>query len=301
MNMKDLSPSQIEELVRTVTARVAERLSSEGKPAGSPVTVTAASCPIVSSGAPCTGCGECAAKNPAAVKSIIGAGADRIGSQTAGGLRDIAPLIDHTLLRPNATDREIEKLCKEAKEYHFASVCLNSAYVSLASHMLAGSGVKVCTVVGFPLGAMSTEAKAFETRDAIAKGADEIDMVINVGKLKSGDYEYVLDDVQSVVRAAQGRCVKVILETASLTDDEKAAGCIIAKAAGADYVKTSTGFGAGGATVEDVALMRRIVGPKMGVKAAGGIRTAEEAQKMIEAGATRIGASASVAIVRGGK
>ncbi|MCX6998797.1 MAG: deoxyribose-phosphate aldolase [Candidatus Sumerlaeota bacterium] len=224
-----------------------------------------------------------------------------MGSQTAGGPRDIAPLIDHTLLRPNATDREIEKLCKEGKEYHFASVCLNSAYVSIASHMLAGSGVKVCTVVGFPLGAMSTEAKAFETRDAIAKGADEIDMVINVGKLKSGDYEYVLDDVQSVVRAAQGRCVKVILETASLTDDEKVAGCIIAKAAGANYVKTSTGFGAGGATVEDVALMRRIVGPKMGIKAAGGIRTAEEAQKMIEAGATRIGASASVAIVRGGK
>ena len=218
---------------------------------------------------------------------------------TVGTRSEMARLIDHTLLKPNATDDQIEKLCKEAIEFGFASVCVNSAYVPLASRLLRGSGVKVCTVVGFPLGAMSTEAKAFETRDAVAKGADEIDMVINVGKLKSGDYRYVVQDIEAVVRAAQGRCVKVILETASLTDDEKIAGCILAKAGGADYVKTSTGFGSGGATVEDVALMRRVVGPTMGVKAAGGIRTAEAAKKMISAGATRIGASASVAIVKG--
>ncbi|MBN1900413.1 deoxyribose-phosphate aldolase [Candidatus Sumerlaeota bacterium] len=212
--------------------------------------------------------------------------------------RELAPFIDHTLLKSNATDKEIEDLCKEAMEYEFASVCINSAYVPLASRLLKDSGIKVCTVVGFPLGAMSPESKAFETRDAVSKGADEIDMVINVGKLKSRDYEYVFRDIESVVRAAQGRCVKVILETASLSDEEKVAGCILAKAASAQFVKTSTGFGKGGATVQDVALMRKVVGSQMGVKAAGGIRTAQSAREMLSAGATRIGASASVAIVR---
>ncbi|OQB22698.1 MAG: Deoxyribose-phosphate aldolase [candidate division BRC1 bacterium ADurb.Bin183] len=296
MNLSSLTPAQIEELVKSVTERVAARLAQEDVKTIPPTAPAITSCSVS-----CSGCGQCADKNPAAVINIIEAGANRVGSQSSKvSTQDIAPFIDHTLLKPNAADNEIEKLCKEAIEYRFASVCVNSAYVPLAARLLAGTGVKVCTVVGFPLGAMSSEAKAFETRDAVSKGADEIDMVINVGKLKSGDFEYVLEDIRAVARAAQKRCVKVILETASLTDDEKVAGCILAKAGGADFVKTSTGFGSGGATADDIALMRRVVGPQMGVKASGGIRTTEDAQKMIAAGATRIGASASVAIVKGG-
>ncbi|MBC7084277.1 MAG: deoxyribose-phosphate aldolase [Firmicutes bacterium] len=213
---------------------------------------------------------------------------------------DVAAMIDHTLLKPDATRDQIVKLCEEAKQYGFASVCVNPANVSLAASLLKGTPVKVCTVIGFPLGATTPTAKAIETRDAIANGATEVDMVINVGALKSGDYDLVKRDIEAVVEAARGKAiVKVILETALLTDEEKVKACLLAKMAGADFVKTSTGFGPGGATVEDVRLMRKVVGTDMGVKASGGIRNLESARKMIEAGASRIGASASVAIVKG--
>ncbi|MEW6040703.1 MAG: deoxyribose-phosphate aldolase [Elusimicrobiota bacterium] len=205
--------------------------------------------------------------------------------------------MDHTLLKANATQEEIGKLCEEAKKYHFASVCVNPGYVSMCSNLLRGSGVRVCTVIGFPLGATTPTVKAIEARDAIANGADEIDMVINVGELKSGNYQLVLDDIKAVREATKGKILKVILETAYLSKEEKIKGCLLAKDAGADFVKTSTGFGPSGATVEDIKLMRQTVGPLMGIKASGGIRTTEDAKKMVEAGATRIGASASVAIV----
>lgn len=217
-----------------------------------------------------------------------------------GTARDLAAIIDHTLLKPEATKDQIVKLCEEAMEFGFASVCVNPTYVSLAASLLKDTPVKVCTVVGFPLGASTPLVKAVEVRDAIAAGAREIDMVINVGALKSGDDDLVGRDIRAVVEAARGRAlVKVILETALLTNDEKVKACLIAKAEGADFVKTSTGFGPGGATVEDVRLMRKVVGADMGVKAAGGIRTLETALAMVEAGASRIGASASVAIVKG--
>jgi len=213
--------------------------------------------------------------------------------------RDLARMIDHTLLKPDATRDQIETLCQEALTYQFASVCVNPHWVPLAAQLLKGSPVKVCTVIGFPLGATSTAAKAFEAADAIAHGAAEVDMVINIGALKSGDLDAVQQDIAAVVEAARGKAlVKVILETGLLTRDEKITACRLAKAAGADFVKTSTGFGHGGATVEDVALMRQIVGPEMGVKASGGVRDAATARAMIEAGANRIGASAGVSIVR---
>jgi deoxyribose-phosphate aldolase len=212
---------------------------------------------------------------------------------------DMAKLIDHTLLKPDAVRDDVVKLCAEARQYQFASVCVNSTWVPLCKAQLAGSGVMVCAVVGFPLGAMSPEAKAYEAREAVRHGAAEIDMVVNLGALKSRDYETVFEDICRVVKAARPAKVKVILETGSLDDDEKIIGCTLAKLAGAAFVKTSTGFGKGGATVEDIALMRRVVGPEMGVKASGGVRTAEDAEKMRLAGANRIGASASVAIVTG--
>ncbi len=207
--------------------------------------------------------------------------------------------IDHTLLKPDATAQMIDKLCAEAKQYDFASVCVNPAWVKRAAQNLAGSDVKVCTVIGFPLGASTPETKAFETRDAIANGATEVDMVINVGALKSGYLELVQRDIAAVVEAAGDVLVKVIIETGLLTDEEKVTACKLAVAAGADYVKTSTGFGPGGATVEDIALMRKTVGPDIGVKASGGVRDRASALAMIEAGATRIGASAGIAIVTG--
>ncbi len=212
---------------------------------------------------------------------------------------ELARYIDHTLLKPDATEAHIRRVCEEALAYHFASVCVNPTWVPLVREMLDGSDVAVCTVVGFPLGATLPEVKAFETETSIRLGAREIDMVINVGRLKSGQDEYVRKDIEAVVTAAHahGAIVKVIIEAALLTDEEKVRACRLAQSAGADYVKTSTGFGPGGATVEDVALMRRVVGDRMGVKAAGGIRTAEAALAMIEAGATRIGASAGVKIV----
>jgi deoxyribose-phosphate aldolase len=211
----------------------------------------------------------------------------------------IARLIDHTLLRPEATRADILQLCREARDYNFASVCVNPYWVPLVAAELSGSQPKVCTVVGFPLGATSTEAKVSETEAALAAGAQEIDMVQNIGALRGGDRQAVQQDIEAVVKVAHRRdaIVKVILETALLDDDQKTAACLLAKAAGADFVKTSTGFGPSGATVHDVELMRRAVGPAMGVKASGGIRTLDDLNKMVAAGATRIGASASVKIV----
>jgi deoxyribose-phosphate aldolase len=211
----------------------------------------------------------------------------------------VAGMIDHTLLKPTATEEQIRALCAEALEYRFASVCINPTWVPLCAHLLAGSPVKVCTVVGFPLGATLTAVKAYETQQVLAGGAQEVDLVINIGALKSGQDQVVQDDIAAVVSAARpaGALTKVIIETTYLTEDEKVRACLLTKAAGADFVKTSTGFGPSGATVEDVALMRRTVGPEMGIKAAGGIRTAADAQAMIAAGATRIGASAGARIV----
>jgi deoxyribose-phosphate aldolase len=237
------------------------------------------------------------------VRPVVNAGADRIASTL-----DVAPIdgslshmIDHTLLKPEATQDEIARLCYEARKHGFASVCVNPANVKLCAELLKGSDVLICTVVGFPLGATSIESKVFEAQKAIRDGATEVDMVINVGALKSHDYQLVQRDIASVAHVCHGddAILKVIIEAALLSDEEKVAGCQIAKVAGADFVKTSTGFGPGGATAEDVALMRRVVGPKMGVKAAGGIRTYADAQRMIAAGASRIGASASVKIVGG--
>ena len=212
-----------------------------------------------------------------------------------------ARYVDHTMLKPNATQDEIAKLCEEAKSFCFASVCVNPSYVALSSQFLRGSGVKVCTVVGFPLGSTTPTVKAIEARDAIANGADEIDMVINIGALKSGNDVMVYDDIKAVREATRGKVLKVILETSLLSNEEKVRACAMAKKAGADFVKTSTGFGGGGATVEDIKLMRQTVGPLMGVKASGGIRDAKGAAEMIAAGATRLGTSASVAIVTDAK
>ncbi|HEM3687438.1 TPA: deoxyribose-phosphate aldolase [Streptococcus suis] len=207
--------------------------------------------------------------------------------------------IDHTILKPETTQEQVEKILSEAKEYDFASVCVNPTWVSLAAESLKDSDVKVCTVIGFPLGANTSAVKAFETEDAIANGADEIDMVINVGALKAGNDALVLDDIKAVVDASGDKLVKVIIEACLLTDDEKVRACQLSKEAGADYVKTSTGFSTGGATVADVALMRKTVGPDMGVKASGGARSYEDAISFIEAGASRIGASSGVAIMNG--
>jgi deoxyribose-phosphate aldolase len=206
-------------------------------------------------------------------------------------------MIDHTLLKPDATTEQLEKLCREAVEYGFFSVCINPSRIEQAKVLLEGSDVKVCTVVGFPLGQMTTEAKSFETTEAVFLGADEIDMVINVGRLKEKDYDYLREDIQAVVLAAGGRTTKVIIETCLLDDEEKVAICELAKVCGASFVKTSTGFSTGGATKEDIALMRKTVGDSMGVKASGGVRSYEDAVAMIESGATRLGTSASVAIV----
>lgn len=234
---------------------------------------------------------------------VLSAGADRISSML-GGIPDdlnLAGMIDHTLLKPDATPDQIAQLCFEARKHGFASVCINPGWVSLCAQLLQGSPVKVCTVIGFPLGATAPEVKVFETQNAIDHGATEIDMVINIGALKARDLDLVAKDIRGVVNAAHARgpIVKVILETVLLTDEEKTIGCLISKEAGADFVKTSTGFAGGGATVHDVALMRRVVGPEMGVKASGGVRTFEDAEKMVKAGATRIGASAGVKIIQG--
>ncbi|MFJ8063055.1 deoxyribose-phosphate aldolase [Psychrobacillus sp. NPDC096426] len=214
--------------------------------------------------------------------------------------QNIAALIDHTLLKQDATRNQIEKLCEEAKTYTFASVCVNPTWVNVSAKLLQDSPVKVCTVIGFPLGASTTEVKAFETTNAIENGAEEIDMVINVGALKDREYDYVQKDIEAVVQAAKGKAiVKVILETCLLTDEEILRASEISKLAGADFVKTSTGFSTGGATVSAVKLMRSAVGPELGVKASGGVRSLSDLQAMVDAGATRIGASSGVEIVQG--
>jgi deoxyribose-phosphate aldolase len=238
---------------------------------------------------------------PDRLKGVLDAGASRIGLHATGGAAGaVAAMIDHTLLKPDATRQEIEKLCREAAQFHFATVCVNPAWVSLCAGLLRGSGVGVCSVVGFPLGATTPDVKHYETRRAIFDGAAEIDMVINIGALKSGDLTLVERDIAAVVGPCReaGVTSKVIIEAALLNDDEKIAASTLSKAAGADFVKTSTGFASGGATAADVALMRRVVGADMGVKAAGGVRDYEGLKAMVAAGATRVGASAGVKIVQ---
>jgi deoxyribose-phosphate aldolase len=238
---------------------------------------------------------------PDRVRGVIDAGASRLGLYAGAKVPSgVAALIDHTLLKADATRQEIEKLCAEAREFGFATVCINPSWVPLAARLLRGSPVGVCTVVGFPLGATTTDVKQYETRRVIYDGASEVDMVINVGALKSGDLRLVERDIEAVVVPCRdcGVLSKVIIEAALLTDDEKITACTLAKAATADYVKTSTGFGPGGATAADVALMRRVVGADMGVKAAGGVRDLDSLKAMVAAGASRVGASAGVKIVR---
>jgi len=238
---------------------------------------------------------------PDRLSGVIDAGATRVGVHALGGApSDVAGMIDHTLLKPDATRQQIEDLCREAAQFKFATVCVNPTWVSTCARLLQGSGVGVCSVVGFPLGATTADVKGYETQRAIFDGAREIDTVINVGALKSGDLRTVERDIDAVVAPCRDCRVlsKVIIEAALLTDDEKVTACTLAKAAGADYVKTSTGFGPGGATAADVALMRRVVGAEMGIKAAGGVRDFDSVKQMIAAGATRVGASAGVKIVQ---
>jgi deoxyribose-phosphate aldolase len=238
---------------------------------------------------------------PSRLAPVVEAGASRLGLHAVGGgAGDLAGMIDHTLLKPDATRAEIETLCREAVEFGFASVCVNPTWVTTCARLVRGTRVVVCSVVGFPLGANSADTKQYETRRAIFDGAREIDMVINVGALKSGDLYLVEQDIRAVTSACREASVisKVIVETALLTDEEKVTACTLAKAAAADFVKTSTGFGPGGATAADVALMRKVVGEDMGIKASGGVRTLESVKAMVAAGATRIGASAGVRIVQ---
>ena len=276
----------LERLVEQITDVIVARLNGEGDRQ-----------------AEMCGCSsECFNRCPERMQRVVDAGAARIGlvlGQAATG-RDWAGMIDHTLLKPEASDEDIRKLCEEAAQYRFASVCVNPSWVRAAACNLRGTQVPVCTVVGFPLGATLPDVKAYETRRAIQDGATEVDMVINIGALKSGDDCLVEQDIRAVAEAAHeyGVLVKVIIEAALLTDDEKVRACRAAQRAGADFVKTSTGFAKGGATVADVALMRRTVGAEMGVKAAGGVKGISDARAMIEAGATRIGASVGIKIAQ---
>lgn len=282
------------ELIEKITSEVMSKLQDNLLSSGAPASVT------VCTEDSCTNCQLCVTINPVGVKNILNSGADRV-SATVGVVNvpaDVTSYIDHTLLKPEAVKSQFEQLCEEAAKYGFYSVCVNSYWADFCSRRLRGSDVKVCCVVGFPLGAADSRTKGFETRNAIENGASEIDMVINIGALKSGDLNEVEEDIRHVIRACRSTTVtKVILETCLLTDDEKVLACEISKKAGADFVKTSTGFSRAGATVQDIALMRRVIGPEMGVKAAGGVRTFDDAKLMIESGATRIGASASVKIV----
>jgi deoxyribose-phosphate aldolase len=288
---------EMDRLVDAIATRVRARLG------GSLPVVPLRDQPCEEDPASCSGCAHCVVRRPGAALAAVDEGAIRLGAGPDTGPVDaaLAGMIDHTLLKADATSDDVRKLCDEARRYRFASVCVNSTNVARAKSHLKGSGVMVCAVVGFPLGAMATSAKAYEAREAVRAGADEIDMVLNVGALKSRDYALVTDDVRKVVEAARPARVKVILETGMLTAEEKVIAISLAKVAGAHFVKTSTGFGPGGATVEDIALMRRLVGAELGVKASGGVRTREDAEKMRSAGASRIGASASVAIVTGAK
>lgn len=288
---------QIDQLVDIITKRVAERLGQMNISSGG-----SSGCAQNAEG--CTNCGLCIVKKPDAVNNIVHIGAARVGSSSgvAGNFdRQLAGMIDHTLLVPDATREQLAKVCKEAVQYSFATVCVNSSNIPFVAQQLRGSTVKPIAVVGFPLGAATTESKVFESREAIRNGAEEIDMVINIGALKDKDYQLVYEDILKVVEASKPKKVKVIIETSKLSDEEKVIACTLSKAAHAAFVKTSTGFGGGGATAEDIALMRRVVGKDMEVKASGGVRTTEDALAMIKAGANRIGASASVEIVTGKK
>ena len=290
-----MNEQQINELVQAITQNVLARIQVDKGLLNQTPTSGCTNDP-----ATCTDCGHCASKRSAAVKELVNAGVGRISAapNIAQVPTSIAAMIDHTLLKPTATPAEIIKLCQEAKQFGFATVCINPVYVRLAKEQLLGTSVKVCTVVGFPLGATTTTSKVCETLQAIVDGADEIDMVINIGLLKAGRVKEVEEDIHAVVQACQGRVSKVIIEAALLSDEEKVTASILAKAAGADFVKTSTGFASGGATAKDVALMRKAVGPEMGIKAAGGIRDLPTAESMIQAGATRLGTSASIAITK---
>jgi deoxyribose-phosphate aldolase len=296
----------INQVVEEIADRVRRRLRASQVGQEQPCTPTAAPAAAVEpevSGfnePPCApSCDACPSVDSCATVLGVRSGASRIAPQTIRTSADIAPYIDHTLLQPDATREEVVKLAEEARKYGFATVCVNTAYVGTVARILAGSKTVPIAVVGFPLGAALPTAKAFEAREAIRCGAREIDMVVNIGALKSKDYGLVFKDIAAVVDASRPHPVKVILETSKLSEQEKIAACALAKAAGAAFVKTSTGFGGGGATAEDVALMRSVVGEDMGVKASGGIRSSADALKLIQAGANRIGASASVAIVRG--
>jgi deoxyribose-phosphate aldolase len=282
-----LNPQDLQRLIDIITEEV---VAAQGLRGGG---ATQCSCHSVLS--------DCC---PDRLRGVLDAGATRIGLHASGGATGgVATMIDHTLLKPDASRADIEKLCREAAEFHFATVCVNPVWVAAAAVLLRGSGVGVCSVVGFPLGATTADVKNYETRRAIFDGATEIDMVINIGALKSGDLRTVERDIDAVVDPCRQSSVvsKVIIEAALLTDEEKITACTLSKAAGADFVKTSTGFASGGATAADVALMRRIVGADMGVKAAGGVRDLEGLKAMVAAGATRVGASAGVKIVQEAK
>ncbi len=284
-------------LIDRVTREVMVALKN---PTAAPAAEVGSTC-NVESGLDCLECGQCVTNRPDFINGLITAGVCRLSTQLGIGPVEakVARMIDHTLLKPDATEEQVTQLCREAATYCFASVCVNPIWVELCAKLLRRSGVKVCTVIGFPLGATTTSAKAYETRDTIGKGAGEIDMVINVGLMKSRQYSRVREDIRAVVRATRPNIlVKVILETCLLTDDEKVRACELSVEGGADYVKTSTGFSSGGATVNDIALMRKTVGPEIGVKASGGVRTFEDAEALIKAGATRLGASAGLKIIQ---
>ena len=294
--------SDVDRLVELITQRVKERLNQTPGAKLNVLPRDRGECnDDTAPGEDCASCGSCVVRRPWSVRAMEEVGAMRVGAAPGIGEvpADLAKLIDHTLLKPEATRDEVVKLCEEARKHRFASVCVNTTWVPLCKALLAGTDVMVCAVVGFPLGAMTPTAKAYEAREAVRQGAREIDMVINIGALKSKDYETVFEDICRVVKSSAPAGVKVILETSALTHEEKIIATSLSKLAGAAFVKTSTGFGKGGATVEDVQLMRQIVGGELGVKASGGVRTAEDAIKMAQAGANRVGASASVAIVTG--
>jgi deoxyribose-phosphate aldolase len=287
-----------DQLVEDIAERVRRRLEAARVGSEEPCTPS----PAKKAQEPCApSCVECPNHDSCATHLAVKKGAARISPDAVRTSQDIAPYIDHTLLKADATTAEVLKLCEEARKHGFATVCVNSVNVGTAARALAGSSTVAIAVVGFPLGAALASAKAFETREAVRCGAREIDMVINIGALKAKDYALVLNDIQQVVNAAKPWPVKVILETSQLDVEQKVIASALSKAAGAAFVKTSTGFGGGGATAEDVALMRRVVGDDVGVKASGGVRSTEDAMAMFAAGANRIGASASVAIISGQK
>jgi len=287
--VSDVNDHQLQSLVEQITREVVASLA-----------VSDGTCSR-SAGGSCADCMLCVQLTPGSVQNIVAAGASRV-STTLGARADasVAGMIDHTLLKPVATREQVAQLCYEARQHHFISVCVNPAWVEFCAEQLQGSGVKVCAVIGFPLGATTAEAKQYESEQCLLRGATELDMVINIGALKSRMDDLVEHDNRVVADACRrvGALSKVIIEAGLLTEDEKVRACELSKAAGADYVKTSTGFGAGGATVEDVSLMRRVVGATMGVKASGGVGNLADAQNMIQAGASRIGASAGIKIVR---